>query len=241
MAHSAYLNNDGVPVNKYGIDDNNVLDTLEYAIAEKRQKEILSGEKQLKNNNFDIEHLKEIHHHLFGDVYGWAGKTRTVPSSKRGENNLVGVFAPHNEINDRWALLETKTKGFVENKNNNYEEKVNGLVDIFVEANNIHVFPDGNGRTLQTLMQQLAQTQNMALDFSKTNAKNWNEACQVSGTHGQLFEDNTLAPFRENKEPIRRIFHDIISHKIENKLSKPISERPKAEYKPQVASKGFKR
>jgi cell filamentation protein len=30
------------------------------------------------DGNFDFEHLKRIHYFLFGDIYEWAGKIRTV-------------------------------------------------------------------------------------------------------------------------------------------------------------------
>lgn len=30
------------------------------------------------NGDFDFEHLKRIHHHLFQDLYDWAGQVRTV-------------------------------------------------------------------------------------------------------------------------------------------------------------------
>lgn len=34
--------------------------------------------------NFDLEHLKAIHKHLFQDVYSWAGQLRTVNIGKNG-------------------------------------------------------------------------------------------------------------------------------------------------------------
>lgn len=34
--------------------------------------------------NFDLDHLRAIHRHLFQDIYDWAGKLRTVEISKDG-------------------------------------------------------------------------------------------------------------------------------------------------------------
>lgn len=247
MAHTSYIDSDGVPFNKYDIVDNSTLSGLEYEIAAMRQAEILNGEKKLKNEDFGLERLKEIHSHLFGDLYEWAGKVRTVPSSKRGENGLVGVFASPDDINERWNSLELKARSFVENKKDDYSTKVNALVDVFVEANNIHPFPEGNGRALQTYMQQLAETQEIKLDFSKVSAKQWNEACQISGVHGHLFERSTLVEHRKNKEPIRAIFNEMAQKKMVKNLtakeimSLPIAERPTAVYKPTTISKGLKK
>jgi cell filamentation protein len=67
-------------------------------------------------------------------------------------------------------------------------------VDIFVQANHIHPFPEGNGRSLQVFMKQLAQEQGVKLDYTKTNANEWNRASAVSGTHGRLFEHQYLIP-----------------------------------------------
>ncbi len=34
--------------------------------------------------DFDLDHLKAIHHHLFQDIYEWAGEVRTVEIEKGG-------------------------------------------------------------------------------------------------------------------------------------------------------------
>ena len=48
------------------------------------------------------------------------------------------------------------------------------LVDIMVEANYSHPFPEGNGRSLQVFMSQLAQEKNIQIDYSQVDSEMWN-------------------------------------------------------------------
>ena len=63
-----------------------IKDAASLAVAEARivsvweimlAREILPGE-------YNLQHLKEFHRNLFGDVYEWAGETRSVDISKPG-------------------------------------------------------------------------------------------------------------------------------------------------------------
>ena len=87
---------------------------------------------------------------------------------------------------------------------------------IFIEANRIHPFPEGNGRSLQVFMQELAFKQGVKLNYAKVSAREWNAASAVSGTHGRLFEGMHFIPAKPDPEPIRRVFKAIAS---------PVSER----------------
>jgi hypothetical protein len=55
-------------------------------------------------------------------------------------------------------------------------------------------------------MRQLAQTQGVALDFTKTNAQEWNRASALCGEHGVLFERVHLVRHYSDTEPIKKIF-----------------------------------
>ena len=48
------------------------------------------------------------------------------------------------------------------------------------------------------------------LDFTRTNARDWNLASAVSGTHGRLFEHQQMIPQPSNSERIRKIFCAIV-------------------------------
>jgi fido (protein-threonine AMPylation protein) len=52
------------------------LDAFEAEISSAR------AEEPLPEGSLDFAHYKAVHHHLFQDVYGWAGQVRTVRSRK---------------------------------------------------------------------------------------------------------------------------------------------------------------
>lgn len=85
----------------------------------------------------------------------------------------------------------------------------------FIEASRIHPFPEGNGRSLQVLMQELAAVQGVKLDYSKVSAREWNAASAVSGTHGRLFEGMHFISSKPDPEPIRRVFKAIAAPVLE--------------------------
>lgn len=62
--------------NKLDIRDAATLDLAE------RRFTTIRARQGIPQGDFDLGHLKAIHHHLFQDVYEWAGKIRTVEISK---------------------------------------------------------------------------------------------------------------------------------------------------------------
>jgi cell filamentation protein len=69
----------GILTNKFGLTDQESLDRAESNSVSVRS--ILLQLNPLKGN-FDSEHLKAIHSHLFCDVYEWAGQFRRTPLAK---------------------------------------------------------------------------------------------------------------------------------------------------------------
>lgn len=208
---NSYTDASGVYRNKLGIENAEQLKRVEYDITTHRSREILEQDSLGSARGFGLERQQAIHRHLFQDVYEWAGKTRTVPLSKQMENGMVSVFANPDTLEQSWQELERKTKAFVHAKGLAFEQKRDALTDIFIEANRIHPFPEGNGRSLQVFMKELAREQGVELNYEKTSAKEWNLACGVSGTYGRLIEQKYLIPNPPDPEPIRRIFVKIAS------------------------------
>ena len=64
----------------------NLLDIRDQAKLDAFEVEIstLRAEEALPEGPFDSAHYCRIHHHLFQDVYAWAGQYRTVRTSKGG-------------------------------------------------------------------------------------------------------------------------------------------------------------
>jgi fido (protein-threonine AMPylation protein) len=70
--------NSTVLVNKLDLQNQADLDAFEAEISSARAEEPLPG------GSMDFENYKAIHHHLFQDVYHWAGQIRTVRIAKGG-------------------------------------------------------------------------------------------------------------------------------------------------------------
>ena len=70
--------NSTVLVNKLDLRDQGELDAYEAEISNAR------SEEPLPEGKLDFAHYCAVHHHLFQDVYSWAGEPRTVRISKQG-------------------------------------------------------------------------------------------------------------------------------------------------------------
>lgn len=205
---SSYADAKGVFFNKLGIDDARALSSAEYSLTTYRARELETDAVSLPVQGYGLDRLQAIHKHLFQDVYDWAGMTRTVPSSKRSEYGVISRFAEPEEIVAGWQVLEEKCNAFASGQSHVFEQNVEALVQIFVEANHLHPFPEGNGRSLQSFMKRLAKEQGIELDFTKIQARQWNHASAVSGTHFRRFE-NLLVPREPDTAPIRKLFADM--------------------------------
>lgn len=201
-----YIDSKGVFFNSYGICDAAILSQLEHRLTSLR---IVSLLENPLVGQFDLDHLQRIHAALFSSLYTWAGKLRITPSSKRAPNGFVSVFAEPETIQDKWAKLRDKIEGFLQNTDSPFDDKLSALIDIFVDANHAHPFPEGNGRSLQVFMTQLAQAQGVYLNFSTVNPTEWNIASSLSGVYGRLFEHTHLIQYHPDRDPIRRIFYII--------------------------------
>ena len=210
-----YLDENNVPYNKLGITNAFDLKLAEYRIVSNAMNNIADGKTILSRRPIDygFEHLKAINKYLFERVYDWAGQPRTIGFAKEMDNGMVSVFARPDTFAEEWWTLEEKISAFATGKGLIFGQKVEALAGIFVDANHIHLFPEGNGRTLQVFMRQLAREQGVELDYSKTNAREWNHASAVSGVHGTPYKDaegyDRLRQPPRNPAPITQIFTDM--------------------------------
>lgn len=206
-----YRDKQGVFRNKLGITDSTQLEKIEYEITSQRASEWESlAHHQAKE--FGLVHQKAIHKHLFGDVYEWAGEIRTVPSRKTNPHTGgVSQFADPENIEQDWQVLDKKIALYLQNDKSQGPENKSELANIFVEANRIHPFPEGNGRSLQVFMRDLAREQGFELDYSQVSKNEWNKASALSGTHGRLFERRHFIAMPSDDRSIKEIFNRIAS------------------------------
>ena len=138
----------GVLRNQLGCTDQEALDQAEGDFSTLRLAEIAN---QPITGQFDIPHLRSIHHQLFADVYDWAGQFRTVGIS-RGSSTFCVPAHIESFAADLFGKLYQ-------------EEHLSGLplwrfaeqAAFFLgELNAIHPFREGNERTQREFIRQLA-------------------------------------------------------------------------------------
>ena len=93
--------NSTVLVNKRDQDE---LDDYEAEISNAR------SEEPLPEGQLDFAHYCAVHHHLFQNVYDWAGTLRTVRISKQGN---PFCFPEHIEAQAAKLFTELRANGFL--------------------------------------------------------------------------------------------------------------------------------
>lgn len=202
--------------NKLGAASHDELEEREAEYVAGRRIEIEAGRGPPPQ--FDAEHLKAIHRHLFQDVYEWAGRTRdeqvrladgsiaTEPELRR-EGSRAFVAGP--EIAGALSEIAGKLRDanyFVGLPRERFAERA---ADLMAELNDVHPFREGNGRTQRAFVEQLAQAVGYDLDFTVISKERMIVASIAA--HDQ----NDLGPMRrlfaDATDPARReALHDAI-------------------------------
>jgi cell filamentation protein len=189
--------------NKLGANSLDELERIEADYVVPRRIEISLGRGP--QGNFDAEHLKAFHRHLFQAVYEWAGHTRdervtlsdgtvaTEPILKKPEGQpfLIGPAIPA-------ALDDIGTKF----RDSNYlrgltrEVFAERAADVMIELNAIHPFREGNGRTQRVFMEQLAHAAGHDLDFTIVSKE-------------RMIQASIAAHEQDDPSMMRRMFDEI--------------------------------
>lgn len=142
--------------NLLGIRDQATLDAFELEIS------TLRAEDPLPDGEFDAAHYRNIHRHLFQDVYEWAGQYRTVRTSKGGHAfcypeyiaaQMDGLFQ---HLRRGEIFIALRSDAFI------FE-----IAQFLEQINAIHPFREGNGRVQLAFIGLIGATFNHPLDFEK--------------------------------------------------------------------------
>lgn len=183
--------------NKLGIQSD---DELEIAEIEHVEQRIREG---CPKGNFDLEHLKAIHRHLFQDMYEWAGELRTVHMVK-GESSFMppdriemGMADVHRRLVDANFLKDTDIWTFAAK-----------AAEIIGDINHAHPFREGNGRTQLQFLKLLGEQAGHDIDLTKFERVPWTQASIEAnvGSYGAMNDHirQAIAPVQAlTKEPER--------------------------------------
>ena len=137
-------------INKYNIKDKDLLDKLEIQKVTVKLLSLDTNPTRIKYG-YDINHLKNIHKFLFGDIYEWAGMYREENLFK-SERVLSGGSAEYID----YKKIDKELKGLLKlYKDVNFNDKENlkdNVLDFLLKLWSIHPFREGNTRTCITFI-----------------------------------------------------------------------------------------
>ena len=156
------------PENKLGIDDEAELARAEERISKKNALELFTSGRLENFPAGKFVTLAEIHRALFGEIYDFAGKLRTV-------NLANGHFRFAS------ALYLAEAVAQVENmpQKSFYE-----IVAKYVEMNVAHPFREGNGRSTRLWLNHIFRTEmGRVVDWSRVDKVEYLSAMELSPIH----------------------------------------------------------
>jgi cell filamentation protein len=152
----------GLLRNLQDISDSDVLLFVESSVVTKRLQEIYEKPIKIKG----IESLFEIHHHLFQDIYSWAGKGRKVEISKDGKQ-----FFPTSHFDNAFRHIDNLVVNFKKINKDNKKLLSEKLAEILDSVNYLHPFREGNGRTQREFLRLLALEKGKKLNLNPPDNK----------------------------------------------------------------------
>ena len=144
--------------NKLGITDSADLAREEELISKKRAAELFENGilDSLPAGKFST--LQAIHQYLFGDIYDFAGKLRTVNLAKGGFR-----FAP-------LVYLEAALENFDKMPQSDFDR----IIEKYVEMNVAHPFREGNGRSTRIWLDHVLKNEiGKVVDWSRVDKEDY--------------------------------------------------------------------
>jgi len=179
--------------NKFNIQDSQALDRLERQLATDR---ITEG---VPSGKFDLDHLCAIHHHIFQDIYEWAGELRKVDFHK-GDM----WFHPKDRIG--FAMLDVHKRLTEQSflKSLTPEEYARQAGVIIGDINLIHPFREGNGRTQLQYLKQLTNQAGHSIDLSRLQGKSWIKASIEANKAEYGLMQDCISKALVNREKVKK-------------------------------------
>ncbi len=164
-----------VLINRLSITDPHELEIAEIEFSMARAEEY-----EPSFNCFDLPHLKNIHFHLFQDMFDWAGELRRVDISK-GQARFCNINYIEKEANK--LFLQLKEGNYLRSLSR--EDFVVQAAEYYCELNVIHPFRDGNGRAQRLFFEELAINAEYQFSWSSIGQEEWLNA-NIAGYRGDL-------------------------------------------------------
>ncbi|MFP4462352.1 MAG: putative adenosine monophosphate-protein transferase Fic [Guyparkeria sp.] len=146
---------------------------------------------------FDAARFRQIHRHLFQDIYDWAGEYRTVDISK-GQTRFCTAARIEKELERLCRQLEQAEWlcGL------SVDDLIPAVADFYCEINIVHPFREGNGRAQRLLFEELIVNAGFDIDWGRIDADEWVNANQAGylGDLEPLIEIFSRALYDPNRD-----------------------------------------
>lgn len=155
MADSYLYKSTNILINKLNIRD---LETLNQAEADFTVQRLVTVDDEVDIKEFDFEHMKKIHKHIFQDLYHWAGEIRTI-NMRKAEFVLDGMSVEYSDF----SLIKADIEKAINKLNRiNWgemplDQKAKEFTEIIAEIWKVHPFREGNTRTTMKFACQYAE------------------------------------------------------------------------------------
>ncbi|HEY3814548.1 MAG TPA: Fic family protein [Caulobacteraceae bacterium] len=146
--------------NKAGVRDPAILQDFELEMM------TLRAQEPLPAGRFGTAHYRAVHRHLFQDVYGWAGRYRTIRTAKGGNwfcypENIPGEMEHlFQRLRDPPFTADADQEAFIQS-----------ATAFLADLNAIHPFREGNGRAQLAFMHLVAIRAGHPLKLDRVDRK----------------------------------------------------------------------
>lgn len=154
--------------NKFNIEDAAELARVEEKISKQNAIKLFTSGRLEKFPAGKFSTLAEIHRALFGEIYDFAGKIRTVNLAKGHFRFAAALY-----------LVEAVAQ--VENMPQN---NFSAIIEKYVEMNVAHPFREGNGRSMRLWLDHILKTElSRVVDWSHVDKAEYLSAMELSPIH----------------------------------------------------------
>lgn len=151
--------------NRLNLRDQSALDDFEAESTAQRFSEPLPA------GRLSVAHYCAVHRHIFGDVYTWAGRFRSVRIAKGGSMFCYPEYITR-EMRRVFAELHA-AKGL---RGLSIDEFASGAAHFLADLNAIHPFRDGNGRSQLAFLALVADQAGHSLDLDSLEPESFLDA-----------------------------------------------------------------
>lgn len=153
--------------NLLGIDSHDELERAEALTFSLRATDLEQNE--FKSITFTLKGFQDLHHHLFQDIYPFAGNFRDVQLIK-GNTRFCQVQFLNDYATDLFHELSEELAW------NSLEETADRLAYFKSELNKLHPFREGNGCTIRIYIHAYALSRGIEWAYETMNRENYMQA-----------------------------------------------------------------